>query len=170
MPLAKKCLSSLLPIDLEGFDLIIFENLGKSLKYVCDGVVHFSCKFLLRINYKKILGRKFQSLHCVYAPFRLSLLTIKQKKHCYALILHFLQPYPVTLLKNKFWYRFFANVNFTKFLRTNFLIEHLWSLLVHCLYCFVLVLDFLFCPPLDFFCWKSLFLEKPIKHYSKSLY
>ena len=31
----KKCLSSILPRDLEGFDLIIFENLDKSLEYFC---------------------------------------------------------------------------------------------------------------------------------------
>ena len=34
----KKCLSSILLDDLRGFDLIIFENLDKSLEYVGDGI------------------------------------------------------------------------------------------------------------------------------------
>ena len=32
----------------------------------------------------------------------------------------------VTLLKRRLWHRYFP-VNFAKFLRTNFLIEHLWA-------------------------------------------
>ena len=36
---------------------------------------------------------------------------------------------PTTLLKKKLWYKYFP-VNFVKFLRTPFYIEHLWLLLL----------------------------------------
>ena len=38
---------------------------------------------------------------------------------------------PATLLKNRLWHRCFS-VNFVKFLRTPFCIEHLWWLLLAC--------------------------------------
>ena len=38
---------------------------------------------------------------------------------------------PATLLKKKLWHRCFP-VNFVKFLRTPFIIEHLWWLLLEC--------------------------------------
>ena len=36
--LCKKCLFSILLEDLDEFDLIIFENLDKSLEYVCNEI------------------------------------------------------------------------------------------------------------------------------------
>ena len=44
---------------------------------------------------------------------------------------------PATLLKKKLWHRCFS-VNFAKFSRTTFLIEHLWWLLLYFEVCFVL--------------------------------
>ena len=40
-------------------------------------------------------------------------------------------PRPVTLLKKRLWHRCYP-VNFVKFLRTPFIIEHLWWLLLTC--------------------------------------
>ena len=44
---------------------------------------------------------------------------------------------PAALLKKRFWHRFFS-MNFAKFLRTPFFIEHLWWLLLE----YLLSLDF----------------------------
>ena len=40
------------------------------------------------------------------------------------------EPEPATLLKKKLWHRYFP-VNFAKFLKTPFFIEHLWWLLLN---------------------------------------
>ena len=49
---------------------------------------------------------------------------------------------PATLLKKRLWHRCFP-VNFSKFLRTPFVIEHLWWLLLS--RCLNICLDFLSC-------------------------
>ena len=56
--------------------------------------------------------------------------TKSTRKHlCQVSFLIKLQTWPVTLLKKRLWHRCFP-VNFVKFLRTSFLTEHLWCLLL----------------------------------------
>ena len=75
-------------------------------------------------------------------------------------------PHPATLLKKRFWNRCFP-VNFVKFLKTPFLTEHLWWLLLNpvgyarnwifCLLFFLLVIVNKYCG------WQR-YIQNPVKH------
>ena len=57
---------------------------------------------------------------------------VKKFMLCSGVRLKFILPATATLLKKRLWHRRFP-VNFAKFLRTPFFIEHLWWLLLTCL-------------------------------------
>ena len=83
--------------------------------------------------------KNLKCLPCIIFPFRSSQQKCSVKKGvfrnfakftgkhlCQSL---FAEPQPATLLKKRLWHWCFS-VNFAKFLRTPFLIEHLWWLLL----------------------------------------
>ena len=96
---------------------IVLTEIYKSIKAIEDGFYHK----VIEAKCKEAVSRR-----CSIKKVFLEILQNSQENTCVRVsFLIKLQAWPATLLKKKLWHKCFP-VNYVKFLRTPFFIEHLW--------------------------------------------